>query len=227
MGLAASTEASNAPMVVVPAGEFLMGANDARPDEKPQRRVFLKAFSIDKFPVTNQQFQKLGMKPANDYGKQFSGPGQPVVGVTWNQAKEFCEKVGKRLPTEAEWEKAARGTDGRKYPWGNSWDLNKLITGINSGGKPHPIQRDYKKHGTPFGAVDMVGNVTEWVADWYGETYYQKSPTQNPKGPASGEKKVARGGNWKFSYDGLFRVSARARSEPATSFNYVGFRCAK
>ena len=154
-------------MVHVPAGWFIMGSNEYD-DEKPRRRVYLDGFYIDKYEVTNARFRSAGMTPDTNYGSKFGGSSQPVVGVTWHQAKAYCEKAGKRLPTEAEWEKAARGADGRKYPWGNSWDASKLI---NSGGKTHPVDRSYNTHESPYGAVDMAGNVWEWVNDRYNTRY--------------------------------------------------------
>ena len=106
-------------MVLVSAGWFIMGSKKYE-DEKPRRRVYLDGFYIDKYPVTNARFRAAGLRPKEDYGSKFGGSSQPVVGVTWHQAKAYCGKVGKRLPTEAEWEKAARGTGGRIFPWGNA-----------------------------------------------------------------------------------------------------------
>ena len=106
-------------MILVPAGSFIRGSNDGPSDERPRRRVYLDAFYMDKYPVTNARFRRFG-KPKRDYGSKFNGARQPVVGVTWFQARDYCKSVGKHLPTEAQWEKAARGVDGRKYPWGNA-----------------------------------------------------------------------------------------------------------
>ncbi len=114
-------------MVLVPAGWFIMGSDSGdHDDEKPRRRVYLEEFFIDKYPVTNARFRRFG-NPKKDYGSKFNGVRQPVVGVTWTQARDYCKSVGKRLPTEAEWEKAARGVDGRRYPWGNRWDGSTMI----------------------------------------------------------------------------------------------------
>ena len=144
-------------MVKVPAGWFIMGSENDD-NEKPRRRVYLDKFFIDKFPVPYARFRRFE-RPKDDYGSKFNGDHQPVVGVTWFQARDYCKSVGKRLPTEAEWEKAARGVDGRKYPWGDQWDDSKVIRDKNSGNKTHPVDRTYNTHRSPYGAVDMVGNV--------------------------------------------------------------------
>ncbi len=149
------------------------------------------------------------------------------MGVTWDQGKEYCEKVGRRLPTEAEWEKAARGTDGRKYPWGNSWDGSKLIWDQNSGNKTHPVDRGYNTHKSPYGAVDMAGNVWEWVNDRYDEDYYRNAPKRNPKGPDSGNARVLRGGSWLSDNSRLFRAANRDGLYPEDWDDFWGFRCAK
>ena len=189
-------------MVLVPAGGFIRGSTPQQAEtvyresekkyswfkkeffdaEDPQRRIHLDAFYIDKYPVTNGRFRRFG-RPEKDYGSEFNGAGQPVVGVTWTQASDYCRSAGKRLPTEAEWEKSARGVDGRKYPWGNQWDGSKVIWYKNRGGKTHPVDRTYNTHRSPYGVVDMAGNTWEWVADWYGKNYYANAPDRNPKGP--------------------------------------------
>ena len=214
-------------MVKVPGGGFTMGSNDNYEREKPQRRVYLDAFYIDKYPVTNARFRRFG-RPDYDAGTKFNGARQPVVGVMWTQARDYCGSVGERLPTEAEWEKAARGVDGRKYSWGNDWaDGSKVIWRKNSGGKMHPVDRTYNTHRSPYGAVDMSGNVWEWVADWYKGDYYQNAPSRNPKGPASGTWRVVRGGSWYFINPTHFRTAARGRDHSVDRGNYLGFRCAK
>ena len=221
------TGKDGAPMVHVPAGWFIMGSNLGDSDEKPQRRVYLDGFYIDKYEVTNARFRAAGMTPRKTYGINFNGDTQPVVGVTWHQAKAYCEKVGKRLPTEAEWEKAARGTDGRKYPWGNSYDASKLIYWRNSGNKTHPVDRSYSTHTSPYGAVDMAGNVWEWVNDRLGKNYYRSAPEKNPQGPDAGSERVLRGGGWSFSDRGDFRAAYRGRTNPTRTGDIVGFRCAQ
>jgi formylglycine-generating enzyme required for sulfatase activity len=221
------TGKDGAPMVLVPEGEFIMGSNSGETDEKPRRRVFLDGFYIDKYPVTNKRFRMAGMTPKDDYGSEFNSAGQPVVGVTWDQSRDYCSNVGKRLPTEAEWEKAARGTDGRKYPWGNSWDSSKLIWGQNSGDKTRAVDRSYNTHKSPYGAVDMAGNVWEWVQNWYGEKYYRNAPKRNPKGPDSGNARVLRGGSWLNNYTWNFLAAFRDWGNPEVWIDDRGFRCAK
>ena len=217
-------------MVLVPAGWFIMGSNDGDDDMKPQRRVYLDAFYIDKYPVTNSRFRSFE-KPIKDYGVKFKEVRQPVVGVTWFQARDYCKSVGKRLPTEAEWEKAARGADGRRYPWGNQWDGSKGIWWENSGEKPHPVDRTHNTHRSPFGAVDMSGNVWEWVVDWFKRDYYRNAPNRKPQGPATGLGRVVRGGSWYGSLPTAFHTAFRGWLQPVNWqkdwYNDVGFRCAK
>jgi len=220
-------------MVLVSAGWFIMGSNKYE-DEKPRRRVYLDGFYIDKYPVTNARYHAAGTTPKRetkvDYHPVINGYSQPVVGVTWHQAEAYCEKAGKRLPTEAEWEKAARGTDGRKYPWGNYWKADRLIHNVgsgNSGGKTHPVDRSYNTHESPYGAVDMAGNVWEWVNDRYGKDYYRNAPERNPKGPDAGSWRVLRGGSWSDIDAWVFRAAFRVRINPITRYLVRGFRCAK
>ena len=213
-------------MVKVPAGWFIMGSNSGDSDEKPRRRVYLDEFFIDKYPVTNVRFRRFG-RPKKVYGSKFNGDRQPVVGVTWFQARDYCASVGKRLPTEAEWEKSARGVDGRKYPWGNSWDGSKVIWSKNSGGKTHPVDRDYNTHRSPYGAVDLVGNTWECAADSYKSDYDRNAPDRNPKGPSSGSARVVRGGSWDFHKPTWFRAADRNRGAAGFRNGALGFRCAK
>ncbi len=213
-------------MVKVPAGWFIMGSESGSDGEKPRRRVYLDEFFIDKYPVTNARFRRFG-RPKKDFGSNFNGASQPVVGVTWTQGRDYCKSVGKRLPTEAEWEKAARGLDGRKYPWGNQWDSSKVIWDKNSGDKTHPADRTYNTHRSPYGAVDMSGNVWQWVGDWYAKDYYQNAPSRNPKGPASGSWRVVRGGSWYSINPTNFRAASRGRNLSGLRIGNVGFRCTK
>ena len=220
------TGKDGAPMMLVPVGEFIMGSNESD-DEKPHRLVYLDGYYIDKYPVTNARFRGAEMRPEKDYGSRFNGAKQPVVGVTWFQARDYCQKVGKRLPTEAEWEKAAKGAYGKIYPWGNRWEPDKLIWRENSRYKTHPVNRTYKTHESPFGAVDMAGNVWEWVNDWYAKDYYSRAPERNPKGPSAGKVRSLRGGSWRGVHIVNFRTAFRLRLDPGYAFTNWGFRCAK
>jgi len=155
-------------MVLVPAGEFVMGS-EAGPSERPVRRVFLDAYYIDTYEVTNGLYGKFLQatrrhEPRYWKDARVNDPNQPVVGVTWYDAEAYCHWSGKRLPTEAEWEKAARGTDGRISPWGNQWDSARASTSDGGSGKLSPVG-SYEAGKSPYGAYDMAGNVWEWVAD--------------------------------------------------------------
>jgi formylglycine-generating enzyme required for sulfatase activity/serine/threonine protein kinase len=232
-------------MVYVPAGEFSMGStnadSDAYDDEKPQHTVTLDAFWIDKTEVTNAQYGECveaGACPApsqsssytrSSYYGNSSFDDYPVLFVGWNQASDYCRWVGARLPTEAEWEKAARGTDGRKYPWGNGVpDCNEA----NYWGKEDGCVGDtsqvgsYPAGASPYGALDMAGNVWEWVADWYDSDYYAISPGRNPRGPDSGSTRVLRGGSW-FSIQRHVRAAYRRSYVPSYAYHHVGIRCAR
>ena len=222
-------------MVLVPAGDFMMGCNEqvdrqCQADEKPYHKVYLDAFYIDKFDVTQGQYNECvssGRCTANKQENGFTGPDQPVVMVRWEDASTYCQWAGKRLPTEAEWEKAARGTDGRIYPWGNDLDASKASYGkdLKSGGSTTPVGY-YPSSASPYGALDMAGNVWNWVADWYDGSYYKSSPDRNPKGPASGRGRVLRGGSW-FSDATSLRASLRSGPTPDARLNSLGFRCAR
>jgi iron(II)-dependent oxidoreductase len=221
-------------MVAVPAGEFWMGSEDtdrdALADEKPRHRVYLDAFTIDAYEVTNAHYKRFldamgRAAPPFWTDSRFNAPTQPVVGVSWGDADAFCRWAGKRLPTEAEWEKAARGSDGRKYPWGDQWDpsrANSTETGI---GTTKPAG-SYPGGASPYGAHDMVGNVWEWVADWYDGAYYKGSPERNPTGPATGQRRVLRGGSWYVNPVAL-RSADRYDLTPGSRLTAVGFRCAR
>jgi formylglycine-generating enzyme required for sulfatase activity len=218
--------ADGAVMIYVPAGEFLMGSTDsdkdADDDEKPQHSVYLDAYWIDQHEVTDAQYQKCvaaaACQPAHSY---WSGSQEPV-NLSWAAAVAYSTWVGGRLPTEAEWEKAARGTDGRIYPWGNEWDVSKantqeanLLRTANVG--------SYPAGASPYGLLDVAGNVWEWVSDWYGEDYYAHSPARNPPGPTSGSDRVVRGGSWGHSQVEA-RAAMRGSTYPADDCEKLGFR---
>jgi formylglycine-generating enzyme required for sulfatase activity len=213
--------ADGAPMVLVPKGEFIMGSPQGTyifgDNETPQRRVHLEAFYIDKFEVTNARFRKI-LTPSQGYMGTFNRDDQPVVGVSWFQANAYCTRVGKRLPTEAEWEKAARGTDGRSYPWGNqpaSCDLAVMGGPIPSCSRGYATWEVGSRPlgASPYGAMDMAGNVTEWVADRYSHVYYRNAPAKNPRETLGGrDARVARRGVVQQLGDDSRRFSHRFRT---------------
>jgi len=227
--------------VKVPAGRFLMGSATGAKDEKPVHEVQLAAMRLDRYEVTNRRYaacEKSGnCKPPSllsshlrkSYYRNAEFADYPVVFVSWEQADNFCRQAGGRLPTEAEWERAAKGDSpsARVYPWGNEApDCSKA----NLGG-PGSCVGDTDRVGrrplgaSPFGAMDMAGNVWEWTADWYDATYYASSAGRDPKGPEKGRLKVMRGGCWLSGADSL-RVTCRKAELPATWAYNVGFRCA-
>ncbi|MEA3459705.1 MAG: formylglycine-generating enzyme family protein, partial [Chloroflexota bacterium] len=204
------------PMVAIPAGDLIMGSD--LEDERPAHTVFVEAFEIDKFEVTNEQFarfvEEMGyMTDAEKAGDSMAWrtyaedkPNHPVVKVSWNDAVAYCEWCGKRLPTEAEWEKAARGTEGFVYPWGNEWALGKANT-KESGHRGTTIVGSFPDGASPYGVMDMAGNVSEWTTDWY-----KAYPGSDFTSPYFGEKyRVIRGGGW-FSDKELVRTTERSCS---------------
>jgi formylglycine-generating enzyme required for sulfatase activity len=219
-----------AEMVSVPAGEFWMGSDDGNFDEKPRRRVYLDAFRIDKYEVTNALYKRFldatgRVVPRYWNDSKWNAANQPVVGVDWEEANAYCNWAGKRLPTEAEWEKSARGKDGRKYPWGDQWDASRVNSSDRKIGKTVPVG-SYPSGVSPYGAHDMAGNVWEWVADWYSENYSQNAPLRNPRAPDSGQLRVLRGGSW-FDLPWYLRTSYRVSGGPALRSYIIGFRCAQ
>jgi formylglycine-generating enzyme len=228
-------------MVAVPAGDFLMGNDHA---------VYLDAFFIDRFEITVQEYVEF----LNTVGNQEEGgepwweeyrssqihkkndkfyfdrriKNFPVVYVTWYGAQAYCRWKGKRLPTEAEWEKAARGTDGRVYPWGFEWDPTKANwreRGEVDGYLRLAPVTAFPHGASPYGAYNMAGNVWEWVADWYSVVYYSNPPELNPRGPEDGKYKVHKGGCFIYPKEDATGVS-RIAGRPVDSYPCVGFRCA-
>ena len=237
-----ATEVSYPDMVLIPAGEFFMG-EDTRYNwtfmlayniyDGPEHKVYLDAYYIDKYEVTNEQYRKFveatGRRmPICWNDARFNRPNQPVVGITWEDAVSYAKWAGKRLPTEAEWEKAARGTDRRLWPWGNKFDksnCNVWESGETGLRETKPVG-SYENGKSPYGCYDMGGNVWEWCADYYDQNYYLVSPVKNPAGPEAGTQRVIRGGG--FLYFGHFtRCAARYRIPWYTTSPQIGFRCAK
>jgi hypothetical protein len=215
-------------MALIPAGGFLRGSpeGEGELDEHPRREVSLAAFCIDKHEVTAADYKKFAAASGRTMPEQplWSTDHHPVVNVDWNAASDYCAWAGKRLPAEAEWEKAARGGADTKYSFGG--DESKLGDyawyHVNSGGQSHPVGL---KNPNQYGVYDMAGNVWEWTADRYGVNYYRTAPSENPKGPDSGAQRVLRGGSWNF-FDISQRPGDRAGDSPSSKSERGGFRCA-
>ncbi len=237
-------------MVLVPAGPFLMGRDDRAGNERPAHTVTLEAYYIDQFEVTNASFAEF----LNEMGNQIEGvagaahwveaddpdlrvhqvngiwqvdPGRenyPMNEVTWFGARAYCQWRGGRLPSEAEWEKAARGVDGRSYPWGEAEPTCEMANFAGCFYDSVPVD-SYPQSVSPYGAYNMAGNVHEWTADWYAEDYYANSPAENPGGPASGDYKVFRGASW-FNAAGQLRATYRYPKLPVLTYMANGLRCA-
>lgn len=222
-----------AEMVYVPAGEFKMGSTDADlaacHDEKPARKVYLDGYWMYKYPVTVAQYRaychatgrKMPEPPAWGWPRDL-----PMIRVTYLDSVAYARWAHAALPTEAQWEKAARGTDGRIYPWGNEWDPSRCANSV-SGNKlasPQPVG-EHPMGASPYVALDIAGNVWEWCLDWYGENCYKSSPASNPTGPANGTHRVLRGGSAGGNYPVLYRAASRFKFIPTLADDYVGFRC--
>jgi formylglycine-generating enzyme required for sulfatase activity len=229
-------------MVFIPGGEFARGRTYDWPDTRlkwypnpakddvPVRRIHVDAFYMDRSEVSNESyaaFLKASGRPAPyHWGKQGVPEGKenhPVVNVSWDDASAYCAWQGKRLPTEAEWERACRGiAEGRMYPWGDKAPAPELAH--FDAEAPAPVCATKPNY---FGLCDMIGNVWEWVADWYDRNYYESAPVRNPSGPARGLYRVLRGGSW-FDQPPLFLTcSYRSWARQAERSPTIGFRCAK
>ncbi len=239
-------------MVSVPEGEFIRGSEEGEDREKPVRRIFLDAYEIGAFPVTNQEFRGFveaggyeteeywtteGWKwrqeenisePGYWFDRQWNGANFPVVGVSWYEAAAYARWLSKetghdyRLPTEAQWEKAARGTDGRTYPWGNEFDENLCNSAHLNLERTSPVGL-FPGGESSYGCFDMAGNVWEWCADWFDDSYYKDSHTKNPKGPADGSGRVFRGGSWRIG-SRICRAAFRRWTPPYLRWSDGGFR---
>ena len=220
-------------LILIPEGTFEMGANNGIRNEGPEHTVHLKAYYIDHTEVSNAHWNPYAI--AERQLPNFDPPEHPVVNINWFQASEYCTWLGGRLPTEAEWEKAARGTDGRIYPWGTAPDPNRanyLNSGdpFDNGTAPVAYYREGNRDGrSPYGVLDMAGNVWEWIQDEYDSAYYQRSPSDNPvnyelKTHFLHIERVVRGGSW-FSTAFLVRTTARAARQSNLQTDTLGFRC--
>lgn len=245
----------------VSAGTFLRGSSSGSSNETPQREITLDAFWIDQYEVNNNQYAQF----LNERGDHLNCEGEPctsidnntyiylqegvykvkdnfadhpTIMVSWYGADAYCEWAGRRLPTEAEWEKAARGTDGRSYPWGNEFDghlhnfcdaqceLDWADKSVDDGYPFTAPVGSYPAGASPYGVMDMFGNVWEWVNDWFNSDYYEFSPDQNPQGPGFGDYRVLRGGSWD-NLGSVMRASDRSSGNPTDRYYNVGFRCAQ
>lgn len=214
--------------VWIPAGKFSMGSGAGNRDERPAHLVDLEGFYLDVCPVTNAQYAAFvgatGYQPRQWKPTQ-GGRELAAVNLSWEEARLYAEWAGKRLPTEAEWEKAARGLDARVYPWGNVFDPRRASVLGNDYNRVSPVGH-FTAGASPYGALDMAGNVWEWVADWYGADYYGRGPAHNPHGPEQGEHRVLRGGAW-ICHPRYLRCSQREHQAPSHCSRFVGFRCAQ
>ncbi|MFT5376577.1 MAG: sulfatase activating formylglycine-generating enzyme [Candidatus Latescibacterota bacterium] len=211
----------------VPSGNFSMGERLGDRDEKPIHQVYVDAFYMDVYPVTQGQFQRFVRETGYRLGQWEARPDSddhPVVEVSWEDAVNYCQWAGKRLPTEAEWEKAARGTDGRTYPWGEDFEPDRACV-LGRGFDGTAPVGNFTAGASPYGLHDMAGNVWEWAADYYAEDYYNWCPLKNPYGPDSGERNVLRGGAW-ICHRRYLRCAKREHQMPEYRSRFAGFRCA-
>ncbi len=214
------------PQALIPAGEFTIGASpgdaEADTDEKPAKRVRVSAFWVDLHEVTVTQYQRFCETTDRDMPRQpeWSKPEHPVVMVSWDNAAAYADWVGAKLPTEAQWEKAARGGTTTRFPWGDEWSAAKA-NGTSERGRatrvgPYPPNA--------YGLFDVIGNVSEWCRDWYAENWYATMPADDPCNTTAGQYRVARGSSWRTEAR-YQRVSNRGRGEPAYRDDNLGFRC--
>ncbi|NSW53181.1 MAG: SUMF1/EgtB/PvdO family nonheme iron enzyme [Anaerolineae bacterium] len=228
-------DADQMPMVYIPSGDFTMGTNDSRVDQRPAHMVTLDGYWIDQYEVTNRQYAlcveagvcKRPIDKASatraDYYEDAIYADYPVINIRWAQANQYCKWVNGRLPTEAEWENAARGTDGRLYPWGNELPDRTRLNYNNQIGDTTQVG-SYPLGASAYGLYDMAGNVREWIFDWYASDFYENSPVKNPDGPDEGEARSLRGGSWQSDVNST-RAAYRMLGYPENNSNQIGFRC--
>ncbi|MGH7255181.1 MAG: formylglycine-generating enzyme family protein [Nitrospirales bacterium] len=223
-------------LIRIPAGPFLQGTESGGYDEHPERSVYLDEYFIDRYEVTNYQYQQFALAtghrkpgPPSRYAKNMEllrGVNQPVTYVSWYDAEAYCQWKGRRLPTEAEWEKAMRGTDGRLWPWGNQPSLVAANWAHDEDAYTFTApDGTFRKDLSPFGVADGAGNIMEWVQDLYAEDAYKTTSDTNPMGPDHGTYKVLRGGGY-TSQGKDIRITSRSRMVPEFRDESLGFRCA-
>ena len=212
--------------ILIPAGPYLMG--DSQDKDNVVHKVYLDAYWIDNYEVTNARYRQF--IEATGYSKprywddpRYNGDNQPVVGVTWEDAQAYCAWAKKRLPTEAEWEKAARGEKSRLFPWGDVYNTTYANTKASKHKRPLSVG-SYPEGRSPYGLHDLSGNVWEWCQDWHDKDYYPTSPTRNPTGAESGKKRIIRGGGWNAAY---VDMAHRRGIKPTVAYPSLGFRCAR
>lgn len=223
-------------MVQIPEGPFMMGGKDGDPDEAPEHQIYLATYYIDKKEVTQAEYERYVKmtkrgKPFipvfEDDQSKILKPEMPAMGMSWADADAYCKWAGKRLPTEAEWEKAGRGEGKRRYPWGDEFGMGRAnVDGDEDGFKYLAPPGSFESGRSPYGIYDMTGNVAEWVADTYDERYYEKAPYRDPPGPEEGQHKVIRGGSWRETQHNA-RLSKRFQAKMWRTDTTIGIRCAR
>jgi len=215
-------------LVLVPGGEFEMG--DGKDSDCPKHRVWLDAYYIGVYCVTNGQYARFvregrGREPDNEKWKDGALANHPVVDVSWDDAEAYAKWAGCELPTEAQWEKAARGPGNLIYPWGNEWDEAKCRNNKNKGSEETAVVWEYAAGASGYGTYQQSGNVWEWCRDWYDEDYYkQAGADRNPTGSTSGSSRVCRGGSWRNGVASYFRGASRRGNDPAYRYDIRGVR---